>query len=98
MSYFGTLYAVAACVWEAIKKCLIAILRAGPIPKHLAFIMDGNRRYATKQGLQTITGHQQGYLKVPLAVIPLYSSKLVVYMSGQTHVAFCSFWTLCNGA
>ncbi|DBA74691.1 TPA: hypothetical protein ACH3X2_009356 [Trebouxia sp. C0005] len=64
MSYFGTLYEVAACVWEAIKKCLIAVLRAGPIPKHLAFIMDGNRRFATKQGLQTITGHQQGYLKL----------------------------------
>ncbi|KAL0047546.1 hypothetical protein WJX82_006242 [Trebouxia sp. C0006] len=26
--------------------------------------MDGNRRFATNQGLQTITGHQQGYLKL----------------------------------
>ncbi|DBA83966.1 TPA: hypothetical protein ACH3X1_006459 [Trebouxia sp. C0004] len=64
MFYFGILYAVAAYVWEVIKKCLIAVLRAGPIPKHLAFIMDGNRRFARKQGLQTIIGHQQGYLKL----------------------------------
>ena len=80
MSCFGTLYAVAVYVWKTIKKCLIAVLRAGPIPKHLAFIMDGNRRFATNQGLQTITGHQQGYLKVPLAVTPLYSSRLFEYM------------------
>ena len=45
-------------------SCVICVLQAGPIPKHIAFIMDGNRRFAKKQGLQSISGHQQGYLKV----------------------------------
>jgi len=31
------------------------------IPQHLAFIMDGNRRWAKKRGLNILVGHQQGY-------------------------------------
>lgn len=30
------------------------------IPKHLGFILDGNRRWATAQGLPTLEGHRQG--------------------------------------
>lgn len=29
-------------------------------PKHIAFIMDGNRRWATRKGLPTVAGHEQG--------------------------------------
>ena len=32
----------------------------GPIPKHVAVIMDGNRRYAAELGLMTEEGHQMG--------------------------------------
>jgi len=35
------------------KKIFLNILKQGRIPKHLAFIMDGNRRYAKKKGLKT---------------------------------------------
>ncbi len=31
------------------------------IPKHLALIPDGNRRWASREGLPTIKGHQQGF-------------------------------------
>lgn len=33
------------------------------IPKHLAIIMDGNRRWARKHGLPTLLGHKRGYDK-----------------------------------
>ncbi|XP_076178286.1 dehydrodolichyl diphosphate synthase subunit isoform X2 [Ptiloglossa arizonensis] len=38
----------------------IKILKTGHIPKHVAFIMDGNRRYASKNGMQKIEGHTKG--------------------------------------
>jgi len=40
------------------------ILKAGPIPKHVAFIMDGNRRFARTNSLKTIDGHSQGFQKL----------------------------------
>lgn len=32
-----------------------------PVPTHLGLILDGNRRWATAQGLPTLEGHRQGY-------------------------------------
>lgn len=41
---------------------IIAVLKHGTIPQHVAFIMDGNRRYAAKQGLgDRRLGHFHGY-------------------------------------
>lgn len=31
------------------------------IPRHLGLILDGNRRWATSQGLPTLEGHRRGY-------------------------------------
>lgn len=40
---------------------LLNVLRCGPIPRHVAIIMDGNRRYAKKHGLsQVSSGHLEG--------------------------------------
>jgi len=36
------------------------ILSGGNIPRHIAFIMDGNGRWARKRGLPRIAGHRQG--------------------------------------
>src|SRR5688500_13385439 len=45
--------------WE---KFAIQVIKCGPIPQHVAFIMDGNRRYARQKKLSsTIEGHTQGY-------------------------------------
>lgn len=35
-------------------------LKKGPIPQHIAIIMDGNRRWAQKQGLPKLMGHWEG--------------------------------------
>ena len=66
-----TAHVLGLCAWmsKAIRKAIIAVLRHGPVPQHIAFIMDGNRRFATKQGLKRIHGHQQGYLKVSWSAI-----------------------------
>jgi ditrans,polycis-polyprenyl diphosphate synthase len=40
----------------------IQVLRQGPIPAHVAFIMDGNRRFAKKNRLsRTVEGHAAGF-------------------------------------
>ncbi|XVE87534.1 hypothetical protein DITRI_Ditri18aG0125500 [Diplodiscus trichospermus] len=45
-----------------LRTCLFRFLSVGPIPTHVAFIMDGNRRFAKKQKMQEGDGHKAGYL------------------------------------
>ncbi|KAH7927801.1 Di-trans-poly-cis-decaprenylcistransferase [Leucogyrophana mollusca] len=40
---------------------LLAVLAAGPVPRHVAFEMDGNRRYARKSGKRVEEGHTAGF-------------------------------------
>lgn len=42
----------------------IARLQEGPIPKHVAVIMDGNGRWAKKRGLPRMAGHRAGMKSV----------------------------------
>jgi len=39
---------------------LLSTLARGPIPNHIAFIMDGNRRYARTRGKKGHEGHAPG--------------------------------------
>lgn len=53
------------CLREVEKKGLFSqeeldVLQKGKIPKHLAIIMDGNRRWAKKRGLPPMMGHWEG--------------------------------------
>ncbi|XP_054714836.1 dehydrodolichyl diphosphate synthase complex subunit DHDDS-like [Uloborus diversus] len=47
-----------------LEKLCIDVLKCGSIPKHVAFIMDGNRRYATKNGMEKLQGHALGFEKL----------------------------------
>jgi tritrans,polycis-undecaprenyl-diphosphate synthase [geranylgeranyl-diphosphate specific] len=42
------------------EKRLAELVRAEPVPKHLAIIMDGNRRFAGERGIGVQDGHQAG--------------------------------------
>ncbi len=42
------------------EKRLAELVRAEPVPKHLAIIMDGNRRFAGEKGIGVQDGHQAG--------------------------------------
>lgn len=44
-----------------LKELLIGALRQGPIPQHVAFVMDGNRRFARSHGIETVEGHNLGF-------------------------------------
>lgn len=46
---------------QRIRELLIGALRQGPIPRHVAFVMDGNRRYARNLKLETVEGHNLGF-------------------------------------
>ncbi|HHX39094.1 MAG TPA: isoprenyl transferase [Armatimonadetes bacterium] len=47
---------------------LLERIRQGAIPRHVAIIMDGNGRWASRQGLPRITGHRAGAESVRTAV------------------------------
>ncbi|XP_073281024.1 dehydrodolichyl diphosphate synthase 6-like isoform X1 [Primulina huaijiensis] len=46
------------------RRFLFRVLSVGPIPNHLAFILDGNRRYARKWDLGEGMGHRAGFLSL----------------------------------
>ena len=47
-----------------LRKNITSILGIAPVPQHVAFIMDGNRRYAERQQLETVEGHAFGYQRL----------------------------------
>lgn len=44
------------------------------MPKHVAFIMDGNRRFARRQNMECLKGHMQGFNKLAEVTV-LWCSK-----------------------
>ncbi|OCT48568.1 putative prenyltransferase [Cladophialophora carrionii] len=44
-----------------LRELLIGALRQGPVPKHVAFVMDGNRRFARNHRIETVEGHNLGF-------------------------------------
>ncbi|KNG88050.1 hypothetical protein ANOM_004106 [Aspergillus nomiae NRRL 13137] len=42
------------------QEYLIQAVRVGPIPAHMAFVMDGNRRFAETRRISVKKGHQMG--------------------------------------
>lgn len=42
-------------------EIMVKTLRSGPIPRHIAFIMDGNRRFAKSNNLELGEGHVAGF-------------------------------------
>lgn len=43
------------------RNALLKVLAAGPVPHHIAFVMDGNRRYARMNHKLAQQGHTDGY-------------------------------------
>merc|ERR1711964_759329 len=67
-----------------LRSVLIGALRQGPMPKHVAFVMDGNRRYAKTHRIETVEGHNLGFEALAKILE-------VCYKSGVTHVTIYAF-------
>lgn len=52
-----------------IHQICFAILKRGTIPKHIAIVMDGNRRFARKSRVKSYDGHQKGLVKSEIIVL-----------------------------
>lgn len=46
---------------DFLRIFIFRVISVGPIPAHIAFIMDGNRRYARRNNLKEGVGHRIGY-------------------------------------
>ena len=44
-----------------LRELLIGALSQGQVPQHVAFVMDGNRRFARSHGIETVEGHNLGF-------------------------------------
>lgn len=55
---------ISEAAYQAYERRLSREILRGPIPKHLAIIMDGNRRFARELGLSSTDGHRRGKEKL----------------------------------
>ncbi|KAF8548175.1 Di-trans-poly-cis-decaprenylcistransferase [Imleria badia] len=58
---FAFIYSPITRIKTWLIHLLLDILATGPMPKHVAFVMDGNRRYARSLGKQGKEGHSHGF-------------------------------------
>ncbi|PPR01663.1 hypothetical protein CVT26_013104 [Gymnopilus dilepis] len=49
-------------VASSARNFLLKIIASGPVPRHVAFVLDGNRRYARKHHKPIFQGHSDGFL------------------------------------
>ncbi|KAF1984199.1 Undecaprenyl diphosphate synthase [Aulographum hederae CBS 113979] len=46
---------------QQLRQLLLGALKQGAVPEHIAFVMDGNRRFARNNHIETIEGHNLGF-------------------------------------
>ena len=59
--FYNTFSWLHTTLSEQLQSTLLAVIASGPIPQHVAFVMDGNRRYARSRHQEIFQGHAQGF-------------------------------------
>ncbi|KAH9460376.1 hypothetical protein MJO28_003958 [Puccinia striiformis f. sp. tritici] len=59
LSIFSKL--IPPILYPSLRTILIKTLQVGPLPNHVGFIMDGNRRFSRSAGLPVHDGHRAGF-------------------------------------
>jgi ditrans,polycis-polyprenyl diphosphate synthase len=78
-----------------IERLSVNVIKQGPLPNHIAFIMDGNRRFSVKSNIQKIEGHKLGFEKLSQALqwyefSKISDNKNIILISDITH--FLGVW------
>ncbi|KAI8893678.1 putative undecaprenyl diphosphate synthase-domain-containing protein [Globomyces pollinis-pini] len=83
-------------IQTCVESYLIGFLKLGKIPQHVAFIMDGNRRYARKKSLQPHQGHAFGFeqlhqtldwsMKLGVKVVTVYAFSIDNFKRSQIEI------------
>ncbi|WVW84619.1 di-trans,poly-cis-decaprenylcistransferase [Kwoniella bestiolae CBS 10118] len=55
------LHAIVRGLFSIATTILLYLISLGPIPQHVGFVMDGNRRYARGLGKEVSEGHGEGF-------------------------------------
>ena len=53
-----------ALISSILMNLAIKIIHLGPMPKHIGFIMDGNRRFAKTNAFKAFKGHEMGFKRL----------------------------------
>ena len=77
-------FPLMAYFYSILQDWAIAVVSTGPIPKHIAFVMDGNRRYAKLQNVALEAGHSAG-AETLLNILD------ICYRLGVEHVTIYAF-------
>src|SRR5437867_2952936 len=56
---------------------LLVRAREHPVPRHVAIIMDGNGRWATRRGLPRVAGHREGVEAARAVAVRVQAGELV---------------------
>lgn len=60
-----------------LRELLIGAIKQGRVPRHVAFVMDGNRRYARSHRIETVEGHNLGFEALARVRHPKASSRIL---------------------
>lgn len=85
MHIFQVVYKYLEYVFIYINQFVLETLAQGPIPQHVAFIMDGNRRYAKDNSISMAAGYLAGAKALVKVNYHVKNSKLSIIEIANTN-------------